>query len=180
MRFFLGSINRVNLRVTSRIQLIVFGVFVSAFMASSLAAAPLIKHKLDSSFTVKGHFEAEVVDGKTVHPVISYHKVIQHEGKPYVCAGFKVGVRFPHAHEFFRQITLKLGSKTLRRGMEPILREIDYLSLFSKSLRVLSGDVRSLYGTEVECLRVNRKWRDEFNSAPSELFFPSVVWVFEG
>ena len=180
MRFFSSSPNQSICHVSSYVWVIALSVICSVLTANNLTAAPLIKHKLDSSFTVKGHYESEVVDGKTVHPVISYHKIIQHEGKPYVCAGFKVGVRFPHAHEFFRQITLKLGSKTLRRGMGPILREIDYLSLFSKSLRVLSGDVRSLYGTEVECLRVNRKWRDEFNSAPSELFFPSVVWVSEG
>lgn len=161
-------------------QLAARGAIVSAISAGSLAAGPSVTLNLDSSFTVKGHFDAQAVDRRTVHPVITYHKIIQHNGKPFVCVGVKSGVHFRYAHEFFRQLTLRLNGKTLRRGMETAFNGKDSLSLFTESLAVLAGDVTELYGTEVKCLRVHRKWRNDFVSQPSELFFPNVVWVSEG
>ncbi|NVK13060.1 MAG: hypothetical protein HWE35_02670 [Rhodobacteraceae bacterium] len=140
---------------------------VQAFGREQLTA------KLDHTFTFAGHFPLDW-NGTIVFGMVTAHKVINHEGRMYVCAGAfssngYAGKFLRHSSVFSGDVRLKVNLKQLRWagfGVEG--------NLTSTSMRTIP---KVFAGEDIHCVRGRSKWQRELASQPTRIVVRKTVWV---
>ncbi|MFT6024376.1 MAG: hypothetical protein ACI9PY_002501 [Ascidiaceihabitans sp.] len=164
----------------------IVGILFSLLPAAPIWANSKVTATVDDSFVVSPIGEKVVKKGQAFYPLVTMHKILNVNGKTYVCSGhLSLGAR----KEFFNSTRIISSSgdviksglrKSYFLGNAPKMTAARRAAIKNKALLVVGhriADAKWAYGTTIACERSRKAWKSNFGDGKSRYVMPKTLWL---
>ncbi|WP_152612824.1 MULTISPECIES: hypothetical protein [unclassified Leisingera] len=161
-----------------------FFVFVMFSLTALLLLKPVKGHAasffesvtdtIDDTYLFEGHWPQEARD-ETLYPIVTIHKVINRDGRTYVCAAYISA--HSKAHLFFKRSKVYAGKRNLKAALWRL--KTPAIGRSYTGTTEIQAITEWFSGRTINCARARARWRPEFSSKPSRFSVPETVWIKE-
>lgn len=186
-----------------RAYLVVFSVVLVLSLAVGPASAQRLKSiPIDDSFVFTPFRPGGIVNGQRTYGMLALHKIVNVDGRTFVCGGVYNMPIVPYEQEIFQRAAIIASDGTLiKKGLTRLSRDIhtnEQLAIFatrtdvstplgedalkehqarlSRSIQITAHS-KHFSGQTVKCMRSFKRWRPVFADGRSTFTFPSQILV---
>lgn len=182
-----------------RAYLLVFSVVLVLSLAVGPASAQRLKSiPIDDSFVVTPFMPRGVVNGQRTYGMLALHKVVNANGKTFVCGGIYRPPVF-YQQEIMQRTTIIASDGTqIKKGLTRLTRDLrtneqaailatrtdlskplgqEARRKLERSYDIVTASPRHFSGQMAKCMRSFKKWRPVFADGRSVFTFPSQILV---
>ncbi|MGC3938348.1 hypothetical protein ACOTTU_11150 [Roseobacter sp. EG26] len=193
-------VETIGYRWFMRTRLLRLSVLFLLCLAVNPALAQRLKSmQIDESFVVTPFGPRNVVNGKQTYGTLALHKVVNVNGKTFICGGiYNFPILSTHWRKFIQRAAVIASDGTqIKKGLTRLSIDLstneqhairrtrtdlskplpeEARKKLARSYNV-TADPRYFLGQTVKCVRSSKKWRPVFSDGRSFVTFPSRILV---